>query len=85
MREHNTEKEYFFDKPGNMKICMWVFFAALVVVAVAGFFISRHPYFPWEHYPLFYGVCGLAGCTVLIVGAKYILRSIVKREETYYD
>ena len=85
MKENNKDKKYFFDKPKNVKIFMGVFYLSVVVLIAVDFFIPKHPYFPWEQYPSFYGAYGLVGCVGLVLGAKYILRKIVKREENYYD
>jgi hypothetical protein len=85
MKNNSTEKKYFFDKPRNVKIFMGVFYVSVLLLIIIDFFIPKHPYFPWEHYPSFYGTYGLVGCIALVLGAKYILRKIVKREEKYYD
>ena len=86
MKENSTEKKYFFDKPKNVKRFMCGFYISVILLVVIDFFIPKHhTYFPWEHYPSFYGTYGLVGCIALVLGAKYILRKIVKREEKYYD
>lgn len=58
---------------------------SLILSVAADFFIERHPHFPFEEYPLFYGIFGMAASLILVFGAKYILRKIVKRDEDYYD
>ena len=42
---------------------------------------EKHPYFPWEAKPGFYGAIGFVSCLILAFGAKWILRPLVKREE----
>ena len=48
-------------------------------------FVSKHPFFPWEHWVGFNAVFGFVAFVVLILVAKYILRPIIKRKEDYYD
>lgn len=79
------EKKYFFDKPKNVKGFLWGFYISLLLLIAVDLFISKHPYFAWEEYPSFYGAFGLVACILLVLGAKYILRPIVKRKENYYD
>lgn len=79
------EKKYFFDKPQNLKRFLRVFYASLILLVVVDFFIPKHPYFPYENFPSFYATFGFVACVILVLAAKYILRSIVKREEKYYD
>lgn len=79
------EKKYFFDKPQNVRRFLMFFYVSLILLVVIDFFIPKHPYFAWEQYPSFYGTFGLVACIVLVLGAKYILRPIVKRRENYYD
>jgi hypothetical protein len=81
----NMEKKYFFDNPKNLKKFLWGFYISLLVLVIIDLFIHKHPYFAWEEYPSFYGTFGLVACIVLVLGAKYILRPIVKRRENYYD
>lgn len=85
MKKNYREKKYLFDKPENLKRFMGGFYISVILLVVIDFFVQKHPYFPWERYPSFYGVFGLVGCVGLVLGAKYILRKIVKRQEKYYD
>lgn len=80
-----SEKKYLFDDPKNIKILLGWFYASLVVLLIAEFFIHKHPHFAWEAWPEFFGVYGFVACVLLVVVAKYILRPLVKREEDYYD
>jgi len=61
------------------------FYIVLIVLVVIDFFIPKHPHFPCEEYPSFYGAFGFVGCVGLVLVAKYILRPVVKRKENYYD
>jgi hypothetical protein len=47
--------------------------------------VSKHPFFPWEHWFGFNAVFGFIAFVALILVAKYILRPIIKRKEDYYD
>ncbi len=78
-------KSYLFDKPKNVKILLWSFYASLVVLLFLDLFVSKHPYFRWEEWPEFYAVYGFVACVVLVIVAKYVLRPLVKRREDYYD
>ncbi len=76
---------HFFDKPKNVKKFLGVFYVSLLLLIVIDLFIPKHPSFPWERFPSFYGVYGFVACTTLVLVAKYVLRRLVKRGEDYYD
>jgi len=61
------------------------FYLFLLLLIVVDLFLPKHPYFSWAGYPSFYGAYGFVVCVGLVLGAKYILRPIVKRKEDYYD
>jgi len=61
------------------------FYIFLVLLIVVDLFFPKHPVFPWERYPSFYGAYGFVACVSLVLAAKYILRKMVKRKENYYD
>lgn len=84
-KESKTKKEYFFDKPKNIKIFFVFYYFWLLFLLVVEPFIHKHTYFPWEDWPEFYAVFGFVACTALVLAAKYILRPLVKRRENYYD
>lgn len=81
----SKEKEYFFDKPKNIKGLFILFCLTLLILLISEFLIHKHIYFPWEQWPGFYAVFGFVAFVVLIFTAKYILRPIVKRKEDYYE
>lgn len=85
MKKDSTEKQYLFDKPGNVKKFMLGFYVVLVVCVVAEFFIHKHTYFSWEEYPSFHTVFGFTAFVVMIIVGKYIFRPLLKRKEDYYD
>lgn len=84
------EKKYFFDKPDNMKWFFRIFYGILMFFVVIDFvfpflFGHKHADFAWESWPAFYAVFGFVAFVILVFGAKYILRPLVKRREDYYD
>lgn len=79
------EKQYFFDKPENFKRFIWAFYLSLLILVIVDFFIPKHPYFSYEEFPSFYATFGFVACVGLVLAAKYILRTLVKRKEGYYD
>ena len=79
------KEEHFFDKPQNVKRFLMGFYILLVLLIVVDLILPKHPVFPWEGYPSFYGAYGFVACVGLVLATKYILRKMVKREEDYYD
>ena len=73
-----------FDKPENVKRLLLGFYASLVALLIADFFIHKHPEFPWEGAPVFFAAYGFVSCVLLIFIAK-VLRMVVKRSEDYYE
>jgi hypothetical protein len=79
------EKQYFFDKPANVKWLFRIYYPTLVLLLVIDLFVHKHANFPWENWPEFYAVYGFVACVVLVLAAKYLLRPLVMRKEDYYD
>ena len=74
----------FLDSGKNRRrIRIW-FYAALAVLLLVDFFVSKHGHFPWEEASGFYAAYGFIGCVALIFIAKG-LRCLVRRDEDYYD
>lgn len=80
-----VKDKHFFDKPQNVSRLLRFFFASLIVLLLIEPFIHKHAYFPWEEWLGFYAVFGFVACVVLVLAAKYVLRPLVKRKESYYD
>lgn len=78
------EKEYFFDKPNNVKWLLRGFYAICILLVIADFIIHRHVGLVWEKIPAFYAIYGFVACVILVVLAKEV-RKIVMRKEDYYD
>ena len=79
-----AEKEYFFDKPDNIKWMLRIFYAICALLVIADFVIHRHIAIEWERIPAFYALYGFVACVLLVVLAK-LLRKLVMRKEDYYD
>ena len=75
----------FFDQSHNVKRLLMGFYLFLVLLIVVDLFLPKHPFFPWEGYPSFYGAYGFIAYTSIVFVANYILRKMVKRKENYYD
>ncbi|THB78522.1 MAG: hypothetical protein D6B25_04025 [Desulfobulbaceae bacterium] len=78
------KKQYFFDKPKNVKLVLYSLYASCGVLLVVDFVVHRHIIHQWEQLLGFYSIYGFIGCTAIVLGSKW-LRSIVEREEDYYD
>jgi hypothetical protein len=76
---------HFFDKPENIKKVLGLFYVSLLVLIIMGLLVPKDPHFSWEAFPAFYATYGFVACVGLVLGAKYILRKMVKRKENYYD
>ena len=88
------EKDYWLDKPENIKKVIRGFYivCGLVILADVLHQVISHRHLQGpesvhgiEAIPGFYAVYGLVACTVLVYLAKYLLRPAVMRDEDYYD
>ena len=77
-------KEGWFDKPGNFKLFLRLFFVSLAVLLIVDFFVPKHAAFPWEETPCFFAAYGYISCVLLVLVAR-VLRRFIKRDEDYYD
>jgi len=76
---------HFFDRPQNVKRVLMGFYIFLVLLIVVDLFFPKHPVFPWEGYPSYYGAYGFVAYVTIVFGSNYILRKLFKRKEDYYD
>lgn len=74
----------FFDKPKNVSIILYVFYAVCILLVALDFVVHRHIYLDFEKIPTFYAIYGFVACVVLVVLAK-LMRLVLMRDETYYD
>ncbi|MCK4911779.1 MAG: hypothetical protein KAR83_09055 [Thermodesulfovibrionales bacterium] len=79
------EKKHFFDKPENVRNLLRALYAVCALLIVIDFFIPKHGYILFENAPQFFAAYGLVAYITIVFTAKYILRSIAKRKEDYYD
>ena len=79
-----SEKQYFFDKPDNIKWVLRIFYAICGLLVIADFIVHRHIGLDWERIPAFYALYGFVACVLLVVLAKQV-RKLVMRKEDYYD
>ena len=80
----DNEKQHFFDKPGNIKRVLYVFYGCCVLLFVLDFVIHRHVYHSWENLWGFYPIFGFVACVILVLIAKW-MRTFLMRSEDYYD
>lgn len=88
------ERQYFFDKPRNVRLVMRTFFVACAIVFGLDFVDLilrwtgghgiRHSERSWESFPGFYAIYGFVGCVFLVLVAKE-MRKVLMRDEDYYD
>ncbi len=88
--KRRTETPGWFDKHQNIKLIQFGLFGGCVLLFLADIVLhlkglKEHAYFKWEEWPLFYAAFGFVATTVLALGAKFILRPLVKRDEDLYD
>lgn len=76
--------EGFFDKPRNVNIILYSFYAISILLVALDFVVHRHIYLDFEKIPAFYAIYGFVACTVLVVLAK-LMRLVLMRDEDYYD
>ncbi|KAF0187653.1 MAG: hypothetical protein FD168_2377 [Desulfobulbaceae bacterium] len=75
----------FFEKPRNIKCIRITLYSICFLLFLADGKIQHHADFPWENWFGFFSIFGFVGCVGLVLGAKYILRPLLKREENYYE
>lgn len=79
-----TDQPGFFDKAGNIKKLLRIFFSLCGGLFLLDFVLHRHVIHPWDHLWGFYALFGFVACVALVLGAKE-MRKVVMRNEQYYD
>jgi hypothetical protein len=79
-----TNVPSFFDRPKNIRIIMYSFYALCIILVALDFLVHRHIYLSFEKIPAFYAMYGFVACVMLVVVAK-LMRIVVMRDEHYYD
>ncbi len=77
-------RRYLFDNPRNVKAVLYILYVSCGILLLLDFIIHRHDVFEWERLLGFYAIYGFVGCTGIVLGSK-VLRSLVQRDENYYD
>lgn len=78
------ERDYFFDKPQNVRWVLRLFYAICALLFALDFVMHRHVIHSWENLWGFYAIFGFIACVALVLVAKQMRRAIM-RDETYYD
>ena len=71
------------EKHNNNKIIAAIVVASAVLFAADGFY-HKHPYFDAEALFGFYAIFGFVMCVGIVFAAKFV-RSVLMRDEDYYD
>ncbi|NRA37534.1 MAG: hypothetical protein HRU15_05295 [Planctomycetes bacterium] len=77
----------------KIKMYCWVLLALCFVIDLICSFVYPgyiHPHFPnittIDTYSyLFYPIFGFVGCVLMVVGAKKLISTVLKRKDTYYE
>ncbi len=59
-------------------------FLALVLVLTILAQLKAKPYYWWEKVPGFFAIFGFLGCLLIIFGAKYLGKLLVRKDPDYY-
>ncbi len=78
------KKQYLFDNPRNVKLVLYSLYISCGILLLLDFILHRHISHSWERLLGFYSIYGFIGCVSIVFGAKW-LRTLVKRDEDYYD
>lgn len=75
---------WWIDQPRNIRKIVFALYAVSGLLLVIDPLIHKHGPFAIEHLWGFYGIYGFVGCVFLVLAAKE-LRTLVMRQEDYYD
>ena len=78
------EKQYWLDKPQNVKKLLRGFYTICGGLVLADWIIHRHVLHLWESLWGFYCLFGFVACVILVLVARE-MRKILMRDEDYYD
>jgi hypothetical protein len=79
-----TPKQYWLDKPRNVKKLLLTLYVICACLLLVDFFYHRHSIIKLENSFGFYGIYGFVACVVLVLVAKEI-RRLIGRSEDYYE
>lgn len=84
MSDNNAHSPGWFDKPENVEKLWYALLIVAGALAVSEFLYEHHPHFEIEKIPEFYGIFGFLAF-VFIVFAGRLLRTVIMRDEDYYE
>ena len=80
----NDGRQYFFDRPENVRLLFRAFYGVCAVLVILELLIHRHEVHSWEGLFAFYPLYGFVGIVILVLLAR-LLRKVAMRPEDYYD
>jgi hypothetical protein len=81
----DDERRYWLDDRRNVYKVIYALCAVCAVVMAADLLpYKHHLHFGFEYWFGFYALFGFIACVSLVLAAK-VLRTVVKRDEDYYD
>jgi hypothetical protein len=80
-----ADKKHWLDDKGNVDKIFYALCAICAGLFLADAFYVKHAHFESEGAFGFYAVFGFVACVLLVLAAKHVLRTIVRRDEDYYD
>ena len=81
----NDEREHFFDKPGNVRKILRIFYVICGGLLLLDWVYHRHVIHAWEHLWGFYAIYGFVACVVLVLVAKEMRKALMRSEDYYRD
>jgi prolipoprotein diacylglyceryltransferase len=84
MSQSDPQAQGWFDRPENVRKLWYGLLAVAGVLTISEFLYEHHPHFEIENIPEFFEVFGFFAF-VFIVFAGKLLRTIIMRDEDYYD
>lgn len=88
MSEHHErpegEKPGWFERRENQNRLWYGLLAFCGVLTISEFLYEHHPHFPIEEIPEFFEVFGFIAFVFIVFAGKF-LRTIIMRDEDYYD
>ncbi len=80
-----TRKNGWLDQPESIRKLLYLLAAICALLFMADFVVDRHVVHPWEALTGFFAVFGFAACVVLVLLAKEMRKTVMRREDYYED
>ncbi len=84
----DNNKQYWLDQEKNVNKIVYLLYAACAVLLLVEcyifFFGHKHGHFDFEQWFGFYAWFGFTAYIFIVMSAKF-LRTLIKRDEDYYD